>query len=254
MTYKILVLGVQQEDPARLLDDDRLENVRRLMDAGIYGRLETGSATDNRSLWIALTTSLAPESTGDPLSIQEPTLGDHLVKAGKRSIVLGDAPGAIGSTSHEPWRVVRQFLETESWDCLQAFESAQQTGREGGRDNPQFDDELGQVLERLDGETIVLVVSLPSPRPVEAGPGEPPRGAFVLASSNCPPAGEVEKTRLIDLAPTLLDLAEFDVPSTMQGRSILADLADRLGSGQGGYAEDEEALVRARLSGLGYLA
>ncbi len=80
------------------------------------------------------------------------------------------------------------------------------------------------------------------------------QGAFILASANCPPAGEVEGAHLLDMVPTLLELAGSEVPSALQGKSILAGIAERLGQGQRGDDDDEEELVRARLSGLGYLA
>jgi predicted AlkP superfamily phosphohydrolase/phosphomutase len=75
-------------------------------------------------------------------------------------------------------------------------------------------------------------------------------GAFILASSNCPLTGEIEGAHLLDIAPTLLELGGFDIPATMQGRSLAAG---RPASVAAGYSEDGEALVRERLSGLGYI-
>jgi arylsulfatase A-like enzyme len=42
---------------------------------------------------------------------------------------------------------------------------------------------------------------------------------FVLASPNCPLRGEYHGAHLLDVAPTLLDLAGYQVPATMQGHS-----------------------------------
>jgi predicted AlkP superfamily phosphohydrolase/phosphomutase len=79
-------------------------------------------------------------------------------------------------------------------------------------------------------------------------------GAFILAAGNCPLSGQVNGAHLLDVAPTLLELAGYDVPPTMQGRSLVAggvregnelaehDLTDR-----------EEAIIRDRLQGLGYV-
>jgi predicted AlkP superfamily phosphohydrolase/phosphomutase len=47
-------------------------------------------------------------------------------------------------------------------------------------------------------------------------------GVFILAAPNCPLHGEYEGARLLDIAPTLLDLAGYQVPESMQGRSIIA--------------------------------
>ncbi len=78
--------------------------------------------------------------------------------------------------------------------------------------------------------------------------------SFVLVAPGNPLAGEVEGARLLDVAPTLLDLGGYDIPPSMQGRSLVAGL-DRVeaNGGDPGGAEDDET-VRSRLSGLGYLA
>jgi predicted AlkP superfamily phosphohydrolase/phosphomutase len=47
-------------------------------------------------------------------------------------------------------------------------------------------------------------------------------GMFVLAAPNCPLQGEYEGASLLDIAPTLLDLAGYEIPSSMQGRSLVA--------------------------------
>jgi len=44
-------------------------------------------------------------------------------------------------------------------------------------------------------------------------------GMFVLAAPNCPLHGEYSGARLLDIAPTLLDLAGCPIPKTMQGES-----------------------------------
>lgn len=83
-------------------------------------------------------------------------------------------------------------------------------------------------------------------------------GAFVLAAPdrpaavNQPPAGQIEGATLLDIAPTLLELGGYDRPPSMQGRSLLVgrtadDSADQ------GYSDDDERIVRDRLSGLGYI-
>ncbi|MEJ7637613.1 MAG: alkaline phosphatase family protein [Singulisphaera sp.] len=78
-------------------------------------------------------------------------------------------------------------------------------------------------------------------------------GAFILASSNNPLRGPIEGAHLLDIAPTLLELGGYDIAPSMQGRSLVAglDLAEPAGVG---YSSDEEATVRDRLSGLGYIS
>ncbi len=48
-----------------------------------------------------------------------------------------------------------------------------------------------------------------------------------------------------------MDLAGYDVPEAMQGRSLA--VAGEAGGGDGGYDPDDEAIIRDRLSGLGYI-
>jgi predicted AlkP superfamily phosphohydrolase/phosphomutase len=47
-------------------------------------------------------------------------------------------------------------------------------------------------------------------------------GMFILSAPNYPPRGEYEGARLLDIAPTLLDLAGYQIPESMQGRSLVA--------------------------------
>ena len=77
-------------------------------------------------------------------------------------------------------------------------------------------------------------------------------GSFILASSNSPLQGEVEGAHILDLAPTLLELGGYDLPTSMQGRSLVSGKA--LTGPSDGYTEDVEELVRERLSGLGYIS
>ena len=74
-------------------------------------------------------------------------------------------------------------------------------------------------------------------------------GAFVLAAPGLAPIGEVEGAHLLDIAPTLLGLGGFDVPPSMQGRSLVAGQAVGVPTD-----DDDDELVRSRLGGLGYLS
>jgi predicted AlkP superfamily phosphohydrolase/phosphomutase len=78
-------------------------------------------------------------------------------------------------------------------------------------------------------------------------------GAFVLASSNNPLRGEIDGVHLLDLSPTLLELAGYDVPTSMQGRSLVR--GKPLSSpGNPGLSPEGEEAVKRRLSGLGYIS
>jgi predicted AlkP superfamily phosphohydrolase/phosphomutase len=75
-------------------------------------------------------------------------------------------------------------------------------------------------------------------------------GAFILAAPNVPAVGELEGVRLIDLAPTILALAGYQIPPSMQGRPFLAASDDR----NGPPPLDNVEAVRRRLRGLGYIS
>jgi predicted AlkP superfamily phosphohydrolase/phosphomutase len=76
-------------------------------------------------------------------------------------------------------------------------------------------------------------------------------GAFILASSNSPLQGELVGARLLDIAPTLLELGGYDVPSTMQGRSLVAGQS---GQAPPSVSAEGEAIIKDRLAGLGYIS
>ena len=77
-------------------------------------------------------------------------------------------------------------------------------------------------------------------------------GAFLLAAPNCPLRGQYEGAKLLDIAPTLLDLAGYDIPDSMQGRSLVAGM-EKKRSQEGGDNEDKEKIISDRLAGLGYI-
>ncbi|HKU21134.1 MAG TPA: alkaline phosphatase family protein [Terriglobales bacterium] len=77
------------------------------------------------------------------------------------------------------------------------------------------------------------------------------KGMFVLAAPNCPLGGEFQGARLLDLAPTLLDLAGYSVPASMEGRSLAAGMEKR--AAFGGSDAEQERIIRERLAGLGYV-
>ncbi|MBI2833930.1 MAG: alkaline phosphatase family protein [Acidobacteria bacterium] len=74
-------------------------------------------------------------------------------------------------------------------------------------------------------------------------------GCFILGAPGLTLQGELTGVHLLDIAPTLLELGGYDVPGSMQGRSMLSGRH----SGGGGWSGEGEAAVRERLSGLGYL-
>lgn len=85
--------------------------------------------------------------------------------------------------------------------------------------------------------------------PADCNPAQ--HGAFILASPQLPPFGEIQGARLLDVAPTLLELAGHPPLPDAPGRNLLegltpADSADA-------PPIDDDELVRDRLRGLGYI-
>jgi predicted AlkP superfamily phosphohydrolase/phosphomutase len=76
-------------------------------------------------------------------------------------------------------------------------------------------------------------------------------GMFLLAAPNCPINGEFEGAKLLDIAPTLLDLAGYDIPESMQGRSLVAGMEKRILAD--GTEAEKEKIIHDRLAGLGYV-
>ena len=77
-------------------------------------------------------------------------------------------------------------------------------------------------------------------------------GAFVLAGPGVPDAGELTGVRLLDVAPTLLERAGYDVPTGMQGTSLVPSGA-RPSTDDAPPPGHEDEVVRERLRSLGYL-
>jgi len=78
-------------------------------------------------------------------------------------------------------------------------------------------------------------------------------GSLIVAAPNNPLQGAIAGAHVLHVAPTLLELGGYDVPSSMQGTSLLAS-AGLSADVSPGLSADEEALIRTRLSGLGYIA
>jgi predicted AlkP superfamily phosphohydrolase/phosphomutase len=74
-------------------------------------------------------------------------------------------------------------------------------------------------------------------------------GMFILFAPNCPLSGEYEGARLLDIAPTLLDLAGYEIPESMQGKSLVAGMEKKAP----GPSSDDEKIIHDRLAGLGYV-
>src|SRR5262245_32629451 len=107
---KILVIGLDCAAPELLLGDERLTNIRRLMEHGCYGRLESVVPPITVPAWMCMATSQDPGSLGvygfrnradhsydgltivNSRSIQELAIWDQIAREGGRSIIVGVPP------------------------------------------------------------------------------------------------------------------------------------------------------------------
>ena len=107
---KLLVIGLDCAAPDLLLGDDRLTNVRRLMAAGCYGKLESVIPPITIPAWRCMVTSQDPGSLGvygfrnradhsygrlevvNSKSFKALTIWDYLAMEGKRSVLIGVPP------------------------------------------------------------------------------------------------------------------------------------------------------------------
>ena len=203
---KIFVMHLQGATRAQLFSDERLENLRRLMDMGCFGELEGNSAEWN---------ILARHET------HTLTLGEFLVQAGKDVASLDD------------FAALQTKLESGRWDCV-LLNVSFQAGSGSAESTLDFDQKLGNSLQYLTDDTLLAVV------------GE---NCFVLVAGSNPIAGYQDGSTL-DLTPTMLELAGYPLPAATEGKSWVAGMELNNTSG---LSEDEQAMLRERLSGLGYI-
>jgi hypothetical protein len=166
---------------------------------------------------------------------------------------LGASEQSPAST-HAAFDRLRQNIRTGSWGYLHllvhGFEAVFGGEPPGPDELLHLDEEIGRTLELLDEDTLLAVILARATLAHDRNNHAPPAtaGAFVLAGAALSIVGEVEKASIHDLAPTLLVLSGREIPATMEGRSLAASAGLRAGE-----ELDEDEIVRARLSGLGYL-
>src|SRR5579872_3954273 len=107
---KICILGLDSATPQIAFQDERLVNLRRLMELGVYGELPTVMPPETVPGWMSLVTSRDPGSLGvyglcnradhsyaspspaTSQSLKAPSLWDQVAAAGKKTILQGVPP------------------------------------------------------------------------------------------------------------------------------------------------------------------
>src|SRR5262245_66539566 len=108
---KILVIGLDCAAPELLFGDGQLQNIRRLMHNGCFGRLESVIPPITVPAWMCMSTSQDPGSLGvygfrnrvdhtysgfglvDSRSITELAIWDQVAREGGKSVIIGVPPG-----------------------------------------------------------------------------------------------------------------------------------------------------------------
>jgi predicted AlkP superfamily phosphohydrolase/phosphomutase len=262
---KLLVVSLDSAVPELLLREERLTNIRRLMHAGCFGRMDGVDAPTHD-----------PLNPANSLSTSAQTIRDEIARNGGRSILLGvpvdpdehsthdrdSLYAGIVSSTRRNFDEARELLGPNDWAYFQLFEPGLERMQHGFRDDQDIlhnyyqllDEELGTLLALIDDDTAVLVYSGPGAGALK---GEffnngSQDGAIVLAVPGQSARGEIEGARLLDLAPTLLDLAGCEIPASMQGRSLV-HVQGTQPPVQSEWFDFVDPSVEERLRGLGYL-
>ncbi|MBK9925996.1 MAG: hypothetical protein IPP66_11990 [Anaerolineales bacterium] len=130
---------------------------------------------------------------------------------------------------------LREKLSVGDWDYLQFTAASFPADNWSSDDYLRLDNELGEALQELDDDTVITVLG---------------KGCFVLVSASNPISGEHKGGSSSDIAPTLVQLTGYPLPSATEGRSWVAGMELNSTSG---LTADEQEILRDRLSGLGYV-
>ena len=278
---KIIIIGIDGAHPEILFDDDSLVNLRRLMTRGCYGQLAGESLQSKEAAWFSLLTGRSTadlsaagldlsqfnstqvdDNAGQWVGSPIRALGQQIHFLTSVEIANPDDPqlfDAISINFQTLFDQARALVQTEDWGFLGlvdgGIEQIHQAEMAGLVDQVRvrdyylhLDAQIGALLELLDDQTLLLVVS-----PYGNPSLKETKGCYILASSNNPLSGEITDISLLDVAPTINELCGFEIPEMMQGKSIIADKAlNRLTFGD--LSAEEEEILRERLSGLGYIS
>jgi hypothetical protein len=130
---------------------------------------------------------------------------------------------------------LREKLSVGDWDYLQYAAASYPADHWSADDYLRLDNDLGEVLQELSDDTVITILG---------------KGCFVLVSANNPISGEHQGGSAADIAPTLVQLAGYPLPSATEGKSWVEGMEL---SNASGLTADEQQILRDRLSGLGYV-
>jgi hypothetical protein len=232
---KILLIELNGTDPDFIFQDERLETIRRLMTLGCFGILQS-----------------LPPSELPPDRIAEVVIQE----AGRVVVIDGHTldvePELLFTAVRVQFERARQAVQYPTWEYLRiAYTALMSLSHVSRLDSDlisslylNLDEQIGKVIELLDEDTLIVLLS--------SFGIHCPDGCFIIAAPNNPVRGEMKNLHLFDIAPTVLQLAGYTLPPNLPGKSLVEDLGlDDFSSTE--LSEEEEAILRERLSGLGYI-
>jgi hypothetical protein len=242
-----LILVIYGKEADELLNLDTLVNLQRLMSMGAFGRIKTeneaGSPAGRRFLEIDVWESFNLNGKAGLWLTDHPPVSQP--PAPLEIMVTDWENNDPKMMSHNRFNSALSWMRGQDWNiCIVEDHGLQYP--EGSRNLVEYlhmiDEGLGLLFESLTDDTIVAVLI----RPAEVLTG------FILAAPFAEPTGEALYASESDLAATLLHLLGLVSGETSEGRLVLRRDRDP-GQAGGSLSQDEEAILRERLSGLGYL-
>jgi hypothetical protein len=265
---RILVIDLEGITLDWFLADEKLENVRQLIEISGFGSLPGNQLSGLRA---------AVASQPDELYIW-----DLLAEIEKKSILISNSSHQIAPSLMKSWygipnetrtsgdriascrslfTLAREIVPGQNWDYLQIIEDCWNNrgaipvfSEDEVRDYLKtLDLEIGLLLQLLTDDVILLVVFQAS----NIGDGllsAESRGQsrFILASANNPLLGDLGNVSWAEIVPTLFELAGFSAHPEFAASSLIASRASEI-LARNDLAPDEAEIIRERLSGLGYI-
>lgn len=199
---------------------------------------------------------------------QEETDGEDILHEAKGVVTFDDRTSLLLSNCSKKFERIKAIVQSGKWDFIYSLDSglAQlQSTEQVMIDIHQkailsyyrtLDRHLGELVDLLSDDTILMLVSLRSEQPqdhiyVEIESNQEQPDFFILAAENCLMRGELENVQITDLAPSLLELGGYDIPTIMGGKSFVSGKMIN-DANSSDLSEEEQAILRERLSGLGY--
>jgi len=265
---RILVIDLEGTALDWFLADDKLENIRQLIEISGFGALPGSQLSGLRA-------AIASQPG-------ELYIWDLLAAIEKKSILISNSPHQMIPSPMKSWigipneirtpedcivscrslfTLAREVVPGQNWDYLQVIEDCRNNrgaipvfSEDEVRDYLMtLDREVGLLLQVLTDEVILIVTfqSLSVGDDLVSVESQGQSG-FILASANNPLLGDLGNVSWDEIVPTLFELAGFSVHPQFAASSLIASRAAEI-LARNDLAPDEAEIIRERLSGLGYI-